>query len=134
MQIEEESPRLRMLRMLLALDATLLFLLGALLIVWPSGIERAFHFENMPGAVSYIIGLWGCVYVSLAAGYFIAALDPVRHVTWVQIGIARGALECVFGLIALARNLVTWNQAGAGIAVAAMIAIAYVVLYPWSKS
>src|SRR5438445_4863793 len=112
--------KLSPLRILLALDAVVLFLLGALLILAPRHVEFAFHFKDLPGGVSYIIGLWGCGLITLAIGYAVASLDPIRHVVWVQVGIARGALECVLGAIYLARGAVLWQQAGFGIIVAAL--------------
>jgi len=118
------------LQILLAMDAIVLFLLGLLLVLAPKQVEMAFHFKDLPEGVSYIIGLWGCVLVTLALGYAVAALDPIRHVVWVQVGIARGALECLLGLIYLARGLVAWQQAGFGVLVAALITAAYIVRYP----
>jgi hypothetical protein len=66
----------------------------------------------------------------MGIGYTVAALDPIRHIVWVQVGIARGALECLLGLVYLARGLVTFSQAGLGIVLAACISLAYVALYP----
>ena len=74
----EDSPRLRMLRMLLVMDATVLFLLGALFMIVPKQIELAFHFQNLPDGVSYLIGLWGCVFATMAMGYGIAAASRLR--------------------------------------------------------
>ena len=122
--------KLSPLRVLLALDAAVLFLLGALLILAPRRVEFAFQFKDLPEGVSYIIGLWGCVLVTLAIGYAVAATDPVRHVVWVQVGIARGALECILGALYVAWGVVGWRQAGFGIIVAALITIAYIVFYP----
>src|SRR5437773_11664266 len=118
------------LQILLAMDAIVLFLLGLLLMLAPKQIQLAFHFKDLPEGVSYIIGLWGCVLVTLAIGYAVAALAPIRHVAWVRIGIARGALECALGAVYLARGAVTWQQAGVGIVVAALITVAYLVFYP----
>src|SRR5207248_11329096 len=118
------------LRILLALDGAVLFLLGALLILAPRHVEAAFHFKDLPEGVCYIIGLWGCVLVTLAMGYAVAAMDPIRHVVWVQVGIARGALECVLGVLYLAWGVVGWQQAGFGIIIAALITLAYIVFYP----
>jgi hypothetical protein len=78
--------------------------------------------------VSYIIGLLGCVFATMGIGYIAAALDPIRHIVWVQVGIARGTLECLLGLVYLARGLVTFSQAGVGILLAAIISLAYVAL------
>jgi hypothetical protein len=122
--------KLSPLRILLAMDAALLFLLGLLLILSPKQVELAFHFKDLPEGVNYIIGLWGCILLTMAIGYAVAAVDPIRHVVWVQVGIARGALECVLGLVYLRRGVVTWQQAGFGIVVAAIITTAYLVFYP----
>ena len=119
-----------LLRAVLLLDAAVLFLLGALLIVVPRQVGVAFQFADLPPIVSYIISLWGCALASLALGYAVAARDPMRHVAWIQVGIARGALECIVGAAYLSRGVVTFPQAWFGIAVAAFIMLAYAVLYP----
>ena len=122
--------KLSLLRMLLRLDAAVLFMLGALLIFAPNQVEKAFHFTNLPPAVGYLIGLWGCVFGTMGIGYLVAANNPIRHRVWIQVGIARGVMECVLGLVYLARGIVTFQQAGFGVLLAAMISIAYLVLYP----
>jgi hypothetical protein len=122
--------KLTLLRYVLMIDAAVLFLIGALLMFLPRQVEVAFHFADLPAAVSYLIGLWGCVFVTMAGGYVIAATHPLEHLIWVQIGIARGALECVLGAVYLARGIVTWQQAAFGLVTAALITGAYTVLYP----
>ena len=126
----EDSPRIRALRMLMMMDAVVLTGLGALFIAMPRRIEAAFHFQNLPAGVDYMFGLWGCVFASLGLGYAVAAVDPRRNVLWVQMGIARGMLEVVFGVMCAVRQVVTWQQVGFGILVAGAIAAAYVALYP----
>src|SRR5262245_24168148 len=103
---------MRALRVLLVMDAAVLFLLGLVLIVVPRQVAGAFQFPNLPAGIDLVIGLWGCALATLAIGYVIAAQDPVRHAVWVQVGIARGALEAVLGIIYLARGVVTFQQAG----------------------
>jgi len=119
-----------LLRYLLMLDAAVLFLLGALLVLAPRQVEAAFGFHDLPPAVSYLMGLWGCVLATLGIGYVVAATNPIRHLIWVQVGVARGSLECVLGVIYLARGTVTWQQAAFGLAAAGLITISYLVLYP----
>ncbi|HWX22834.1 MAG TPA: hypothetical protein VN578_23275 [Candidatus Binatia bacterium] len=119
-----------LLRFLMMMDAAFLFLMGAVLIFAPRQVEIAFHFTDLPPAVSYLIGLWGCVFATMGIGYVVAATQPLRHLVWVQVGIARGALECLLGLVYLARGVVTWQQAAFGIIAAALITGAYLVLYP----
>src|SRR5438552_18682621 len=97
-----------LLRYLLLLDAAILFLLGALLILAPNQIQLAFQFKDLPLGVNYILGLWGCVFLTMAFGYVVASTAPARHVVWVQVGIARGIAECLLGAIYLARGVVTF--------------------------
>ncbi len=126
--------KLSLLRNLLLLDAAVLLLLGLLLVFVPKQVELAFGFKELPAGVSYILGLWGCVLGTMGVGYVVAASDPLRHKIWVQVGIARGALECVLGLVCLARGIVTFQQAGFGIIVAAIITVAYVACYPGAST
>jgi hypothetical protein len=119
-----------LLRYLLLVDAALLFLLGLVLVVVPTSVERAFHFQSLPPATSYLIGLWGCVLATMGVGYAFASTNPIRHRVWIQVGIFRGVLECALGCLYLARGTVTFQQAGFGIVVAGAMAVAYLVLYP----
>ena len=121
-----------LLPVVLIADAAILFLLGAVLIVAPQQAAVVFQFKDLPPAVDYLIAMWGVALVTLAFGYLVAAQDPVRHVAWVQVGIARGALECLLGLVFVARGLVTLPQAGIGIAAGAIVAGVYLALYPRS--
>jgi hypothetical protein len=118
------------LRLLLVLDAAVLLLLGAVLLLLPGPVTLLFGFQNLPPGVDYILGLWGCVVLTCGVGYVAAAQDPIRHLIWIQIAIARGALQCVFGLVCLARGIVEWRQAAFGILASAIIACAFAVLYP----
>jgi hypothetical protein len=122
--------RLKLLRVVLLVDAAVLFLLGVLFVLVPTRVLAAFHFTGLPEGVTYIIGLWGCVELTLALGYLVASRDPIRHLIWVQIGIARGALECGLGALYLSRGIVTWPQARLGIIAAALMTLAYLAAYP----
>ena len=122
--------KLILLRNLLLIDAAVLLLLGGLLIFMPERVERAFHFNDLPAGVSYIVGLWGCALVTMGVGYVFAASNPARHIVWVQIGILRGVSECILGLAYLGRGVVTFQQVGFGIIVAGLMALAYIALYP----
>ena len=126
----DNSPRMRALRMLMMADGTVLVILGALFILMPRHVEVAFHFNNLPVGVDYLIGLWGCALTTLGFGYGIVAMDPRRHIVWVQIGIARGLLEVAFGGFCIARGVIHFQQGSFGMIVAGFIAIAYLVLYP----
>jgi len=119
-----------LLRGVMLLDAAVLCLLGALLIVVPRQVGLAFQFNSLPPIVNYIISMWGCALASMGIGYAVASRDPLRHVAWIQVGIARGALECLVGAFYISRGVVTFQQGWFGVAVAALIMLAYTVLYP----
>ena len=126
----DNSPRTRALRMLMMMDATVLFLIGLALICCPVRITAAFGFNEVPPPMIFLLGLWGAALLTLGIGYGVAAVDPARHQLWVCIGIARGVCEAIFGLCCYHRGLVTWHQSGLGILLSAFIAIAYIALYP----
>src|SRR5688500_10158751 len=115
--------KMRVLRIFLVFDAAVLFLLGALLILVPERVEALFHFQGLEPTVSYILSMWGCALATMSFGYCLASTDPLRHIIWIQIGIARGGLEFLVGMVWVARGTVTWNQAGFGIVVAGLVAL-----------
>ena len=122
--------KLFLLRGLLVVDAAVLFLLGGMLIFAPVQVEQAFHFQDLPPAVAYLLGMWGCLMATMGFGYLVAATHPLRYRVWINIGIIRGALECALGIVYLVRGTITLQQAGLGTLVAGLLAVAYVVLYP----
>lgn len=128
----DNSLRTRALRMLMMMDATVLFALGLALLLVPAQITAAFGYPTIPAPVHYLLGIWGCVVLTMGIGYGVAAVDPGRHRLWICIGIARGAIEAIFGWWCFARGMVTWQQSGLGILLAAFVALAYLVLYPRS--
>jgi hypothetical protein len=126
--------KLRVTSILLALDAAVLFLLGTLLLVLPRHVLFGFGFFDLPLGVTYIVALFGCALLTMAIGYWKASADPVRHLVWVQVGIARGALEFGVGIIYLLRGIVTFRQAGLGIILAGLFAGAYLIFYPRAET
>jgi len=122
--------KLKLLRYLFLVDAAVLALLGALLVFAPRQIEGAFGFRDLPSAVNYMIGLWGCGLGTLAIGYMVAAVNPIRHRVWAQVAMARGALETGLGIFYLAEGIITFQQAAFGIIVAGFMTVAYAALYP----
>ena len=128
--IPDIALRLFLLRGLLVVDAAVLFLLGALMIFAPARVEQAFHFQDLPPAVAYLIGMWGCLMATMGFGYLVAATHPLRYRVWINIGIIRGTIECALGIFYLARGIITFQQAGLGTLVAGLLAVAYVGLYP----
>lgn len=122
--------KLSLLRALLLLDAVVLASMGVLLIFTPYRIATFFHFTDLPASVAYLIGLWGCVTLSLAAAYALVSRDPIHHRLWIDVGIVRALLEAILGAVLIARGTVNFSQAGFGTILAAVVALAYILLYP----
>jgi hypothetical protein len=126
--------KLRVTGILLALDAAVLFILGTLFLVLPQHVLFAFGFADLPVGVTYIIAFWGCALLTMAIGYWKASADPGRHLVWVQVGIARGALEFAVGIVYLLRGIVSFRQAGLGIILAGLFALVYLLFYPRTQT
>lgn len=118
------------LRLLLIFDAAVLALLGGAFAVVPARVLEVFKFEGVPTEVHYIVAMWGCVMFSMALGYLYAAMDPFKHVVWIQVAIARTGIEFLVGMVYLGMGVVTWSQAGFGVVMTGLIALAFVLLYP----
>src|SRR6185503_3736350 len=100
---------------------------GVAFVFAPGGVAKAFGFTGMSIGVDYILGMWGCVFATMAAGYAVAASNPLRHVIWIQVGIARGVLELLVGLAFVMRGVVTWKQAAFGIFAGGVLALVYII-------
>src|SRR3954468_24738862 len=118
------------LRVLLTADAAVLLALGLALIFVPDTLAAVFQFKDLPDVVDYIGGFLGCAFISLGIGYVAATADPIRHVIWIWIGIARALFEIVLSVVCVLRGIVSWPQAAFGIAFASMIALGYTIFYP----
>jgi hypothetical protein len=66
----------------------------------------------------------------MSFGYWVAATNPLKHIVWIQIGIARGLLECLVGTAYVVQETVTFQQARTGIILAGVMALGYLILYP----
>lgn len=119
-----------LLRYLLFVDAVVLAMIGLLLIVMPQRVATFFHFADLPQSVSYLLGLWGCVMLSLGGAYAIVSRDPIQHRLWIDIAIIRALIETGFGFVAMSRGIVNFSQAGFGTILTAALALAYIALYP----
>jgi hypothetical protein len=122
------------LRILLVFDAMVLMFIGAGLMMVPGQLLELFHFPAMPRDVWYILAMWGCVLGTMGLGYLNCVLDPLRNISWIQIGIVRGVLEFVFSIVYVAMGIASVEQVWPGILVGAFVALSYLTLYPVDPS
>jgi hypothetical protein len=118
------------LRALILADASVLMLLGVALIFRPQGVAQALDFRDLPASGDYLIGIMGGLFLTTGLGYLAALRDPLRNLIWIQLGIARGALEVLLGVVYISLGTVSWRQAGFGLIAAATIGAGYLFFYP----
>ena len=128
--LHDDQERFVALRVLLTADAAVLLALGLALIFVPDTLAAVFQFKGLPDVVDYIGGFLGCAFISLGIGYVATTADPIRHVIWIWIGIARGVFEVILSVVCVLRGVVSWPQASFGVAFASVIALGYTIFYP----
>jgi hypothetical protein len=121
---------LRFLRIVLLADGAVLCALGLALLIAPHAMWTLFGFTDLPGPVSYIVGMWGALMSTMGIGYFLAARNPQHSLAWVWAGIIRGIFEAGVSLGYMLAGLVTFKQAWIGLALALWFALAYIVFFP----
>jgi ABC-type uncharacterized transport system permease subunit len=72
-------------------------------------------------------------FIYLATGVFlvIAARDPIKNILWVKFAIAFAALLLVNEVYTVVAGYMDFKQVVSGIAIHAVFAIAFLILYPW---
>ena len=118
------------LRLLLVFDSLFLMSVGMGLMLVPGQLLELFHFPAMPSDVNYILAMWGCVLSTMGLGYLNCAFDPLRNISWIQMGIARGTVEFVFSIVYVALGMASLSQVWLGMLVGAFVALSYITLYP----
>ena len=118
------------LRLLLVFDGLFLFMVGSALMLVPGPLLLLFRFPSMPHDVHYILAMWGCVLATMGLGYLNCAIDPIRNISWIQVGIARGVVEFVFSVVYTALGMAHISQVWLGMVVGAFVALSYLTLYP----
>jgi hypothetical protein len=127
----DNSPRMRALRMLMMADGTVLVILGALFILVPRHVEVAFHFDNLPAGVDYLIGPLGAARWRRSDSATDRRDGSHRDTSFGCRSALRAACSrWRFGGFCIARGIINSQQGSFGMIVAGFIAIAYLVLYP----
>ena len=106
-------------------------LLGLMLIVAPNQAAIMFGFREITDYTKYFMALCGISFIAPGVWLVIAGRDPLRHITWVKFAVLWSILAVVAGLYSIVQGVVTFSQAGTGIILDAIFAVAFLVLYPY---
>ena len=122
---------IRGLKVALILYGVIGILFGLAFIFVPYELGSMFGFEEGPEYVPHFLALLGVCFIAPAVFLIAAARDPLRHISWVKFAILWTILAVVAGLYSIVKGYVDFGQAGMGIILDAVFAVAFLVLYPW---
>ena len=75
----------------------------------------------------------GGMFIAVSIWFIVAGRDPIRHISLVKLAILVSILGVVIGLYSIFRGTVDFSQAGMGIILDTVFAIAFLALYPYRK-
>ena len=119
------------LKVALILYGVIGIVLGLILIALPDQAANMFGFEEIAGVGVYIAALCGISSIAPSVWLIVAGRDPLRHITWVKFAILWSLLAVVAGLYSIIRGAADFSQAGTGIILDGVFAVAFLVLYPY---
>ena len=122
---------IRGLKIALIVYGVIGILLGLALLVAPYQVASMFGFGEIADYVPYYMALLGISFIAPSFWLIVAGRDPLRHITWVKFAILWSILGLVAGLYSIAKGAVDFSQAGPGIIIDAVFAVAFLVLYPY---
>ena len=119
------------LKVVLIIYGVVEILFGLGFILFPQELSEKFGFEKGPDYVQYILALLGFTLIAISVFLIAAARDPIRHISWVKFAVLWAIAGAIAGLYAVIRNYVEFGQAGMGIVMDAVLAVALLICYPW---
>ena len=127
---------IRGLKIAMIVYGVLGILMGLALILAPYQLGDMLGYQH--GGPEYIAGYIASFLASLgvcmiAPSVFLiaAARDPLRHISWVKFAILWAILVAVIDLFSVIRGYIDFGQAGMGIILNAVFAVAFLALYPY---
>ena len=106
-------------------------LFGLAYILVPYELGQMMGYEEGPAYIGYMLAGLAGGFISISVFIIIAARDPLRHINWVKFAILYCILGVVLGLYSVIRGYVDFSQAGMGIIIDAVFAVAFLALYPY---
>ena len=122
---------IRGLQAALIIYGALSILLGLMLTIAPNQAAIMFGFREIADYTKYFMALCGISFIAPGVWLVVAGRDPLRHITWVKFAVLWSILAIVAGLYSIVQGVVTFSQAGTGIILDAVFAVAFLVLYPY---
>lgn len=125
---------IRGLKIALIVYGVILILSGLAFIVAPYQVASMSGLGEIADYVPYFMALLGGCFIAVSVWFIVAGLDPLGHICLVKLAILWSVLGAVIGLYSIGRGAVDFSQAGMGIILDAVFAVAFLALYPYRKS
>ena len=122
---------LKALKVTMIVYGALGILFGLAYIFIPLELGDMFGYEQGPEYVAAFLAVLGVSFIAPCVFLIAAARDPLRHIYWVKFAILFAILMAVIELYSFIRGYLDFSQAGMGIILHAVFAVAFLVLYPW---
>ena len=122
---------IRSLRVTMIVYAVIGILFGLAYILIPHQLADMFGYEEGPAHVAAFAVALGISFVAACYFIIIAARDPIKHILWVKYAIVFAILMFTAELYSFIKGYLTLGQAGMGIIMHAVFAVALLIFYPW---
>lgn len=106
-------------------------LLGLALIFAPHQTASMLGSGEIAASAVYIAALCGLTFIAASVWLIVAGRDPLRHLIWVKFAISWALLGVVVQSYLVAQGVVNFSQAGLGIIIDAVFAVAFLAFYPY---
>ena len=123
---------LKALKVTMIVWAVLHIILGLAFIFIPRELGEMFGYvtEGPEYILSFLASL-GVGMIAPSVFLIAAARDPLRYISWVKFAILWAILIAVIDTYSFIQGFVSFNQAGMGIIIDAVFAVAFLVFYPY---
>ncbi len=125
---------IRGLKIALIVYGAILILSGLAFIIAPYQVASMSGLGEIAAQVPYFMALLGGCFIAVSVWFIVAGLEPLRHISLVKLAILWSSLGVVTGLYSIVQGAVDFSQAGMGIILDAVFAIAFLALYPYRKA
>lgn len=122
---------IRALKVAIIVFGVIHILLGLALIFAPYQTSSVLGFGEIAASAVYIAALCGLTFIAASVWLIAAGRDPLRHLIWVKFAISWTLLGVVVQLYLVAQGVVNFSQAGPGIIIDAVFAVAFLAFYPY---
>ncbi len=124
---------IRGLKVALIVYGVMQAVLGFAFIIAPHQVGDMFGLGEIADYVPYLMAMLGGCFIAASFVLIVTGLNPLGHINGVKFAILWSILGAITGLYSIVQGAVDFSQAGTGIIIDAVFAVAFLALYPYRK-